>query len=232
MILCAELPHGVAGCKSGINESAPLGNESAGGNACKAHGREPAEAETQAERQRDVEAVHKEVGNHGLDGILKADEPTLESKQGKSGGRSPDTYLEVLGGQFPHFRGAVYKEKGKPQHRPLKRDERKARNKGNPKGPQKDAADGKRTVMAGHDVTRLKAPESLGREPAGARPKESEVPVQEVEEHSADGNPPNQRRPARGTAKVARHGDIGHPDQRHGYARQDAGDGEGEDVFA
>ena len=216
-----------AGGEEGVGEAAPLGQDRPQRHAGKAQGREPCQAESQRHGQQHVEAVHQKIGHHGAHGILQADEPALESEEGKRSGCGPDADVEVPRGQFPNLRGTVHHQESQLYHHPLQRNERQPGQERHAKRPPENP---RYLSVCTRGILCTRAAISLGREAARSHPQETEVPVQEVKEHGAYGDAADERR-RRAARQMPRHGHVHHPHQGHGDVGQDAGNRQPEYVF-
>ena len=205
-----------------------MGDDGAEGYAREAHRRQRTVTEAQADGQQDIHSVHQEVGHHGADGILHADEPALERKEGKSSRSRPDTDVEVAGGQFADFRAAVHRQKNQQQDCPLQHNEQETRSKSRLQAPAKNPA--QLGIVSVGRVGQMSAV-SLRSEPSGTGTEEAETPVQQVEKHSPDRDAADQGRGRISirTSQMPCHGQIHHSHQGNGEAGQDTGNGQPQD---
>ena len=207
------LPGFAPGGHHAVKQAGVLGNDGAQGHAGKAHGRKAHIPETQQHRKHHVQTVHQKVCHHGAHAVLQADEPPFESKERKRGRSRPNADIEVAGGQLPHFGRALDHQKSQLHHHPLQNHKGHAANGGNAQRPPQNA---QRVVFPAI---------GLGGEAARSGAQKTEVPVQQVEEHGANGNTADERG-AGGAGQVSHHGNIYHAHQRNGEPGQDAGDGQ------
>jgi hypothetical protein len=110
----------------------------------------------------------------------------------------------------------------------LQGDQHEARAEGDAERPFQ----GNRNVGLGFSHAGAVPSVRLGGETACAAAQEPEIPVQHVEEHRADGDAADEGGGAEvaGGAQVPGHGDVDHAHQGHGDVREDARNGEAEDV--
>ena len=155
-----------------------------------------------------VDQIDPQVGNHRKHRILHADEPSLEDKQRQGGGRRPNPDEKVIAGNLFHFRRGVHQQEHQLRESPLdgQHDHRDHQGSGN---ALRESAD--RGLHVAPSV-------GLGRYAARSHPQEAHVPIEQVEEHRADGNAADQH----GVAQVAGDGRIDDADQRHRDVGQDA----------
>ena len=201
-----------------VQEAGPLGDEGAVGDAREAERREAGVPEGEADGQEDVRGIDQE----------HADEPALEGEQREGGRGRPDADVKVLGGKGLHLRGAFHQEERHLDHDPLQGDQDEARSEGDSERPFQ----GDRDVSLRFRHAGAVPSVGLRRQTAGSSPEEAEVPVQHVEEHRADGDAADEgggAEAARG-AQVPGDGDVDHAHQGHGDVREDARNGEAEDV--
>ena len=169
---------------------------------------------------QDVHSVHDKVGDHRTDAVLHADEPAFEGHQTEGRWGCPYPYMEICGGQFAHLRSAVDHKEGRFEEYPLYGNQ----DKGTPQSYSEGAGKNSCTFLP------VVSAEGLGSQTSCTHAKETEVPVEQVEEHGPDGDSadhcrrrnhlPGRHRPV----QMAGHGDIHHSHQRDGYVRQNAGD--------
>ena len=168
------------------------------------------ESKSQNNAHQHIHSVDSKVGNHGADAVLHAYEPAFKSHQTKSGRSGPNSYEEISGSQFTDFRSTFDYQKGCLDKDPLDGYEQGSDGQGYTERPCK------------YPCTFLPVATSicLGGKASCTDTQETEIPIQQVEEHRTDGYASDQSR--RISVKVTCHCYIHHADYRHGDIGQNA----------
>ena len=176
----AALPgwHSAGNQDPGKGQAGELGDDRSPGNAGKA---DPAAQDNAGDN---VYHIDNQVGSHGTDGVLHPNKPALDGHQGKGGRRSPDADEEVAQGQFAHGIGTVGDIQGQVNKGPLEHQNQCGNQQGQDHPAEQDYP---RSLPVFPSI-------GLGRKASRPHTQETEVPVQQVEQHGSHRDPANQGR--------------------------------------
>ena len=172
-----DVPHIVA-IPQGNNQQRDGQSHILGHNGAPCNARNPhLEAKYKPQRCGNVDDVVHNRHHHGGCGVLHARQPAVQRKDADGRRSSPDAGIEILRRQSHHIRRATLHN----LHRqPANRAVENQQNKGNGQSNKE------RTTQNGRTLALVVRTIGLGRQTTGAHPQKGKVPVDEVENGSAD----------------------------------------------
>lgn len=186
-------------------ESPPLGDDRS---ECNTFYRHPAD-EDEHQRGYDVHHILRERYHHRNTGILHTDIPARESIESEHGGGSPDADIAVSASQFHDIRIRRHRPQSASDDPFLKDKEQESYPHANTQGADQES----------HHLGKVSPSQCLRGHSAGSHPQKSEEPVDDIEEHRANGNGSDIRR----IADMSDDGDIHQTQKRYrdiGYYRR------------
>ena len=156
-----------------------------------------------------VDDVDRNVACHGRHGILHPDEPSLQRHQREGGRGCPDADEKIAPRKHGHLRRTGNERHSHTKEQPLECPDEQRRTDGNSEALNQNLT----------CATKIPPAKGLRRHTPRAHSQETEVPVEQIEEHGADGNAAN----GRGIGDMACYGNVHHAHKRHGDICQDAG---------
>ena len=173
-----------------------------------------------------IHHVYQDIHRHGRTGILHADEPSLEGEEREGCRSCPYTDIEILTSNRRHFVRTRHKRQHNCHKQPLYRPDSQCCHHGDCHALPQYLSALLRNLGTSYIVL-LSFSIGLCSQTAGSDSEETEVPVQQIKEHCADGYS------AYGSCvtQVSHNRGVHYSHQRDSYIRQDTRNSESQYFF-